>query len=274
MSADGQPTRAQSGAAATSRPEYGNWVSTRFVVAPAGTAVVLVVLAVAAQVLGIPWLPVALLGLAVVASLVCAYFAYARRLLAAGDGALQARVQGLVLERLSWDGRGRALDIGCGNGPLSIALAERFPQARVTGIDFWGESWEYSRDVCESNAASRGLSERVSFRQASAAALPFADGSYGAVVSNLCFHEVRGVRDKREVVKEALRVLEPGGAFAFQDLFRQKSGFGEIDDLQAAVRSWGVSSVEYVDTGRSEFIPGALRLPFMVGSMGILHGRK
>jgi SAM-dependent methyltransferase len=260
--------------ATASRPEYGNWVSTRFVLAPAAIAVVLVVLAVAAQVLRIPWLPVALLGLAVVAGLVAAYFAYARRLLAAGDGAVQARVQGLVLERLTWDGRGRALDIGCGNGPLSIALAERFPQARVTGIDFWGESWEYSRDVCESNAAGQGLSGRVTFEQASAAALPFADSSYAAVVSNLCFHEVRGVRDKREVVREALRVLEPGGAFAFQDLFRLKSAFGETDDLLAAIRGWGVASVQYADTAKSEFMPGALRLPFMVGTMGILYGRK
>jgi len=46
VSADGQPTRAQSGAAATSRPEYGNWVSTRFVVVPAIAAAVLVGLAV------------------------------------------------------------------------------------------------------------------------------------------------------------------------------------------------------------------------------------
>ena len=257
----------------TSRPEYGNWVSTRFVVAPAVTAVVLLVLAVGAQVLGIPWLPVVLLGLAVLAGLVCAYFAYARRLLAAGDGAVQERVQGLVLERLPWDGRGRALDIGCGNGPLSIALAERFPQARVTGIDFWGESWEYSRDVCESNAAGRGLSERVSFQQASATALPFADGTYAAVVSNLCFHEVRGVRDKREVVKEALRVLEPGGAFAFQDLFRQKAALARSTICWPRSAAGGLV-VEFIDTGKSEFIPGALRLPFMVGSMGILHGRK
>ncbi len=257
------------------RPEYGNWVSTRFVVAPALAAVVLVVLAGAAHVLlHLWWLAGVLLGAAVLAGLVAAYFAFARRLLAAGGGQVQACIQGLVLDRLSWDGRGRALDIGCGNGPLSIALADRFPQARVTGVDFWGESWEYSRDVCESNAASRGVSERVSFRQANAAALPYADGSYAAVVSNLCFHEVRGVRDKRDVVKEALRVLEPGGAFAFQDLFRSKSAYGEIDDLLAAIRGWGVASVDYIDTGRSEFIPGALRLPFMVGSMGILHGRK
>jgi SAM-dependent methyltransferase len=259
----------------TSRPEYGNWVSTRFVVVPALTAAVLAVLGVATHVLlNISWLAGVLLGAAVLAGLVSAYFAYARRLLAAGAGDVQARVQDLVLEHLAWDGRGRALDIGCGNGPLSIALAGKFPRALLTGIDFWGESWEYSRDVCESNAAGRGVAERVSFQQASAAALPFADESYAAVVSNLCFHEVHGVRDKREVVREALRVLEPGGAFAFQDLFRLKSAYGEIDELVAAVRGWGVASVEYVDTGKSEFIPGALRLPFMVGSMGILHGRK
>jgi SAM-dependent methyltransferase len=241
---------------------------------PGLTAVVLVVAAVAARVLHISWLAIVLALMAALAALVAAYFAYARRVLAAGDGELQTRVQSLVLDRLSWDGRGRALDIGCGNGPLSIALADGFPQARVTGIDFWGESWEYSRDVCQSNAASRGVSQRVSFEQASAAELPFADASYSAVVSNLCFHEVRGVRDKREIVQEALRVLEPGGAFAFQDLFRLKSDYGEIDDLLAAVHDCGVASVEYVDTAESEFIPGALRLPFMLGSMGILHGKK
>lgn len=257
-----------------SRPEYGNWVSNRFVVTPALSALVLAVLAVAARVVGISWLGVVLLAAAVLAGLVAVYFAYARHLLAAGDGQVQTRVQGLVLERLPWDGRGQVLDIGCGNGPLSIALAEKFPQARVTGIDYWGESWEYSRDVCETNAASRGVSERVSFRQASAAELPFADESYDAVVSNLCFHEVRGVRDKREVVREALRVLEPGGAFAFQDLFRSKGAYGEIDDLLAAVRGWGVGQVEFLDTGRAEFIPRALRLPFMVGNMGLLYGRK
>ena len=260
--------------ATTSRPEYGNWVSTRFVAGPALAAVVLAILALAADVLGITWLFGVLLGVAVLAALVTAYFAYARHLLQARSGNVQARVQELVLERLPWDGRGRALDIGCGNGPLTIALAVKFPEAEVTGIDFWGESWEYSQDVCKSNAAGQGVDERVTFLQASAAALPFANASFAAVVSNLCFHEVRGVRDKREVVKEALRVLEPGGAFAFQDLFRLKGAYGEIDDLLATIRAWGVASVEYADTGRAEFIPAALRLPFMVGSMGMIFGHK
>ena len=262
-----------------SGPEYGNWVSTRFVVVPAIAAAVLVVLAVGLHVVGphgvvLHWLAGVALAAAVLVALVAAYFAYARHLLAVGNGAVQARVQGLVLDHLPWDGQGEALDIGCGNGPLTVALAGRFPQAVVTGVDFWGESWEYSQSVCETNAACEGVAERVSFVKAGAAALPFVDGGFAAVVSNLCFHEVRDARDKREVLREALRVLEPGGAFAFQDLFRSKGAYGEIDDLLAAVRSWGVGQVEFLDTGRAEFIPQALRLPFMVGAMGLLYGRK
>ena len=262
-----------------SGPEYGNWVSTRFVVVPAIAAAVLVGLAVGLHVVGphgavLHWLAGVALGAAALVALVAAYFAWARHLLAVGNGVVQARVQHVVLDHLPWDGQGEALDIGCGNGPLTVALAHRFPQAVVTGVDFWGESWEYSQSVCETNAACEGVAERISFVKASAAALPFADGRYAAVVSNLCFHEVRDARDKRDVLREALRVLEPGGAFAFQDLFRSKGAYGEIDDLLAAVRGWGVGQVEFLDTGRSEFIPRTLRLPFMVGAMGLLYGRK
>jgi SAM-dependent methyltransferase len=262
-----------------SGPEYGNWVSTRFVVVPAIAAAVLVGLAVGLHVVGphgvvLHWLVGVALAVAALVALVAVYFAWARHLLAVGNGAVQAGVQHLVLDHLPWDGQGEALDIGCGNGPLTVALAHRFPQAVVTGVDFWGESWEYSQSVCETNAACEGVAERVSFVKASAAALPFVDGGFAAVVSNLCFHEVRAARDKREVLREALRVLEPGGAFAFQDLFRSKGAYGEIDDLLAAVRSWGVGQVEFLDTGRAEFIPQALRLPFMVGAMGLLYGRK
>ena len=63
------------------------------------------------------------------------------------------------------------------------------------------------------------MAERVVFQKASASALPFDDGAFAAAVSNLVFHEVSGVRDKKKVIKEALRVVKKGGSFAFQDLF-------------------------------------------------------
>jgi hypothetical protein len=94
------------------------------------------------------------------------------------------------------------------------------------------------------------------------------------VVSNLVFHNVMGVRDKSLLIREALRVVKKGGPFVFQDLFLWKRVYGEVDELVEAIRSWGIETVEFVDTSDSDFIPTALKLPFMVGTVGILHGRR
>jgi len=114
----------------------------------------------------------------------------------------------------------------------------------------------------------------VAFQKATASSLPFDDESFDAAVSNLTFHEVRNVRDKRLLIKEALRVVKKGGEFAFQDLFLWKQVYGDMDSLLDAIRSWGVESVEFTDTSGSPFIPKALKLPFMLGTIGVLHGTK
>ena len=82
------------------------------------------------------------------------------------------------------------------------------------------------------------------------------------------------VRDKREVIQEALRVVKPGGKFVFQDLFLIEREFGRMDDLLETIRGWGIRKVEFVETRNASFIPPALKLPFMVGTMGILAGEK
>ena len=178
------------------------------------------------------------------------------------------------MDYIDWDGEGKALDIGCGNGPLTISMAKKYPQAEAIGIDYWGTAWEYSKSVCDRNAEIEGVTGQVAFEKASASSLPFDDETFNLVVSNLVFHEVRNVRDKRELIKEALRVLKEGGGFAFQDLFLWKMVYGDVADLLETIRSWGIERVEFVDTSNSEFIPQALKLPFMVGTVGILYGRK
>lgn len=48
--------------------------------------------------------------------------------------------------------------------------------------------------------------------------------------------------------------------------------YGKVDDLVKTIRSWGIQRAEFDDTSHSDFIPKALRLPFMVGTIGIIHG--
>ena len=249
----------------TVKPDYGNWVSKRLIYIFGVAGLVLL----AASYL---FLPLAILALL---SLVSAgYFIYARRAFSYRGGNVQGRIVDLVLDHLEWDGKGHALDIGGGNGALVVKLAHKYPDARATGIDYWGGNWEYSKSTCETNARLEGIGDRVAFQKASASALPFTDGQFDAVVSNLTFHEVKDAKDKREVIREALRVVKKGGKFTFQDLFLMKPTYGDPEDLVSTIESWGIGKVEFIDTHDSPFIPEPLKLAFMVGTIGIIAGEK
>jgi SAM-dependent methyltransferase len=247
------------------KPEYGNWVPKRMIYVSLFLGLVFSGLALVFWVFAVP---------AGLFFLVAAYFVYARHQFSLQGGKVQDRIWALVLSNLDWNGEGKALDIGCGNGALTIKLAKKHPKAQVTGIDYWGKRWEYSKGVCERNVAIEGVSERVKFQKASAVALPFDDGYFDAAVSNFVFHEVSDAKDKREVIREALRIVKKGGKFSFQDEFLIKQIYGETDNLVETIKSWGIAKVEFVQTRDAEFIPPALKLPFMLGSIGIIRGEK
>ena len=245
--------------------DYGNWVSRRLIYIPAALAVIFSGLLF----LSLFFLVGTLLFLIPTVYFIYAYFQFSPR-----GGNLQAKIRDLASNQLVWDGDGRLLDIGCGNGAIAIEAANKYPKAQIVGIDYWGGQWEYSKESCEKNAQIAGVAERTSFQKDSAAKLPFADESFDAVVSNFVFHEVQDVKDKRAVIKEALRVLKKDGLFVFQDLFLWKRIYGEPEDLLATIQSWGVQEVKFVDTSQQSFIPRAMKLPFMVGQIGIIYGRK
>ena len=250
---------------ASSTPDFGNWVSNRLIYIFAVLGLALLAVAFLVWVAVIP---------AIVFFAMAVYFAYARYLFSPKGGNVQDKIWEIVITNLDWNGEGKALDIGCGNGALTIKLAQKFATVHVTGIDFWGERWEYSKGACEANAKAAGVGERTAFQKASASKLPFADEYFDAAVSNLCFHEVADEKDKRELIREALRVVKKGGKFAFQDLFLLKPVYGDMDALVATIKGWGVDEVEFVETRNAPFIPAALKLPFMVGRIGIIKGQK
>ena len=59
-----------------------------------------------------------------------------------------------------------------------------------------------------------------------------------------------------------------------QDLFLLKRVYGNIDELIGTIRGWGIRKVGFVETRGSAFIPMALKLPFMVGTIGLIIGEK
>lgn len=217
-----------------------------------------------------PWFAI----LAVSFLAIAGYFAYARYMFAVDGGDVQGRIWSALVEAVDWDGNGMVLDIGCGSGALSIRLARRFQSATVVGVDYWGKGWGYSKAICEYNANCEGVQNRTSFRQASASALPFPDESFDLVVSNLTFHEVKDIQDKRQLLREALRVLKKGGRFAFQDLFLMKRIYGNTDDLVQSLKVYGATEAALTETCEASFIPRTLKLSFMVGTMGLISGRK
>jgi ubiquinone/menaquinone biosynthesis C-methylase UbiE len=249
----------------TKEANYGNWVSKWLLYMPAAMAIFF---------LGLSAVSYLFIIVAVFFLIVFAYFAYAYFKFSTAGGDLQTKIRDLVLDHLKWNGKGKALDIGCGNAAIVIKLAKKYPQALVTGIDYWGGKWGYSKEACERNVEIEGVANQTAFKKASASSLPFEDNYFDAVVSNFVFHEVSDSRDKRKVIREALRVVKKEGGFAFQDLFLVKSIYGEVDDLLTAIRSWGIQDVKFVNTSTNGFIPRLLKLPFMVGSIGIIYGTK
>jgi len=251
------------------KPNYGNWVPRRMVMV---LLILFCIFCALSILINIGIIRGILIAVSVVFGALSVYMIYAYWLFGENDGELQKQLCNALLDRLDWDGRGKALDIGTGSGRVAIYLAKKYPSAYCVGIDYWGNPWTYSRDICDRNAEIEGVADRVTFQRASAVNLPFKDGEYDLVMSNFVFHSVRVV-NKLSLLNEALRVLKPGGSFAFQDLFN-KQFYGDMDIFYKELQSWGLKEFRLVDSSDFVYIPLALRVEHMVGNAKILYGVK
>ncbi len=253
----------------TDKPNYGNWVPRRMIMVLLALFCVFCVLSI---LINIGIIRGILIAVSVVFGALSVYMVYALWLFGKKDGELQKQLCNALLDRLDWNGRGKVLDIGTGSGRLAIYLAKKYPSVHCVGIDYWSNPWTYSRDICDRNAKTEGVADRVDFQRASAVKLPFQDGEYDLVMSNFVFHSVRVV-NKLPLLKEALRVLKSGGKFAFQDLFN-KQFYGDMNNFHNELQSWGLKEFRLVDSSDFVHIPLALRVEHMVGNAKILYGEK
>lgn len=247
------------------KPNYGNWVSQKFIFIPFVLFIIF---------FGLGWIQIYFFIPAIILFIISMYFGYSRYLFSSKGKDVQTKVRDLIINNLAWDGEGKALDIGCGSGSLPILLAKKYQNAQIHGIDYWGKQWEYSQAICEKNAFLENVPNRIEFKKASAADLPFEDESFDVVVSNLVFHNIASVKDKSLLLKEALRVLKKGGKFVFQDLFLWSQVYGKPEKLLETFQGWGVKNVKMINTNEMPFIPSMLKFPFMLGKLGIITGEK
>ena len=131
------------------------------------------------------------------------------------DPAYESALQ-LMLDQVEPGDGKRFLDLGCGTGSVANRLAQRFPESSVVGVD----PAEGMRDVF-----SRKFADMANLQVASGSALdiPFGDGEFDYLLSNLVIHHVRP-EDREGCASEIARVLRPGGRLIYSDRFCNVEG--------------------------------------------------
>jgi len=176
-----------------------------------------------------------------------------------------------------WDGNDKVLDIGTGLGRVAVEVATQFPEAQVIGVDTWANGWKLfgmTKAGAEKNARIEGVSDRCTFQTGSVLDLPFEDGEFQLVVSAFVFHEIK-VPDRTVLLKEAIRVLAPGGVFLicdpFSGSFLKAYKVKNVQELLEKVRQMGVEDVKYKSLKEAGVNLGGLA---NIWEIGYLSGMK
>jgi SAM-dependent methyltransferase len=154
----------------------------------------------------------------------------------------------VLIERTAPRAAERVLDVACGTGIVARLAAERVgPSGTVVGVD------ASPAMLAAGRRASAGLP--IDWREADAAALPFAEASFDLV---LCQQGLQYFPDRIGALREMRRVLTPGGRLGLAVFGPQRENPGYDAVGQVLTRYLGPEA-------------GALPL-FTLGDAGLLRG--
>jgi ubiquinone/menaquinone biosynthesis C-methylase UbiE len=124
---------------------------------------------------------------------------------------------------------GGFLDIGTGPGHIPLLICEAVPGSSVVGVDLSKNMLLHAERHC----AASPHADRVEYHLMDAKDLRLPDAHFDSVYSNTILHHIP---DPRPFLREAFRMLRPGGALLIRDLFRPETEArrDELVDLYAA----------------------------------------
>ncbi|HUS68935.1 MAG TPA: methyltransferase domain-containing protein [Kofleriaceae bacterium] len=120
---------------------------------------------------------------------------------------------------------GRMLDIGTGPADIPLLVVDRWSEARVVAVDLAPAMLALAAQRRDASPHAA----RLELVLGDATSLPLDDGSFDAVFSNTILHHLP---DPVPFLREAGRVLRPGGALLIRDLYRPASE-AHVQDLVA-----------------------------------------
>jgi arsenite methyltransferase len=137
-----------------------------------------------------------------------------------------------ILEGLGPRGDETLLDLGCGRGAVLPAAAKLLPNGRAIGVDIWRpDQTDNSQQNTLHNAQVEGVADRVEARTTDITDLPFDDNSVDVIVSSLVVHNIPSPAARAKAIREAARVLRPGGRLVLADIWATRRHVRQLREL-------------------------------------------
>lgn len=137
-----------------------------------------------------------------------------------GSRVTKLRLADKLLNSLPWRGDEMVLDVGCGHGLFTVYAAKRLKTGKAIGIDVWRE-FDQARNRSENvmdNAQIEGVGRFVEVKDGDAREIPFPGETFDIVVSGWAIHNIAVGTGREKAIREAYRVLKPGGWLGILDI--------------------------------------------------------
>jgi SAM-dependent methyltransferase len=150
----------------------------------------------------------------------------------------------------------RVLDVGVGTGTLTRSAVMRWPTATVVAVDGSAGMLAEARASADRTLPPEGL-RRIEWQAALAERLPYPDRSFDVAVSSFVYQLVP---DRPAALREAYRILEPGGTLGLVIWLADDTPFDPESAFEAALDHLELGEEDVAEDARSGDPPSAAAL--------------